>query len=208
MSPHHLSAHLLDGEKLAVLDDLVDESTCNAITDELQYTLWRPSQVVLRRAHGELESTHTDRRRSMSTDAQWFGPQLNSMLDTVAEQLCSHAGTQRSHLERWQAIDYQPGAYFDLHHDAGTFDDESAGEREITLLVHLQTPAAGGATVFPRLNQRVAAVTGRVLLWRNLVDGRPDPDMLHAAEPVKRGRKLILTTWARQRPFPPTTAAK
>ncbi|MGN2640767.1 2OG-Fe(II) oxygenase [Nocardia takedensis] len=190
----------LDRDRLVVVDGFLDAATCAVIAEDLTYALWRPSRVAYPRDDGGTEERRTVRRSSLSTGEQWFGTPIVPLLADLTARICALIDADPFRLEPWQAVDYRPGDQFDLHHDAGDRDDQPARDRDVTILVHMCTAQAGGATAFPRLGRRVRAETGRLLLWRNLIDGRPDPALVHAAEPLLDGRKLILTTWAHRAP--------
>ena len=60
----------------------------------------------------------------------------------------------------------------------------------------------GGVTEFPRIGVSVPPEEGALMIWNNaLPDGRPNPDTLHAALPVVRGVKYVVTKWFRTRPW-------
>jgi hypothetical protein len=65
-----------------------------------------------------------------------------------------------------------------------------------TAMVALDTPAEGGATVFPRADPPLAVQPrqGRLLAWLNCTrDGRPDPRAYHEGAAVSRGSKTTVT---------------
>ena len=118
--------------------------------------------------------------------------------------MCRALGIDVARLEQWQALRYGYRTGFRRHHDAGLFASEPAGERTTTLLLYLHAPAVGGSTWFPNLHLSVEPRPGRLLAWHNLTpEGKPDPVMEHVARPVRKGRKVALTTWVRERPVRP-----
>lgn len=182
------------------VDGFLDHPTCSRLADELDFALWRPSTVVSRSPRGDLVIITSRRRHSRTAEQEWFGPEVRQEIHRLEGRACRRLGLRRAHLEPWQAVRYGHRDRFEVHHDSGLFADDPAGERVLTLLLYLQTPAEGGSTVFPELGLRIAAVAGRLVAWRNLLpDGTPNPAMRHAASPVRKGAKTILTTWARQR---------
>ena len=86
-----------------------------------------------------------------------------------------------------------------------------AGQRVATMLLYLSTldQEAGGGTWFPHAKLRVQPTAGSALLWYNTrLDGRPDPQSMHASEPVRPLNlaeapvKWVLSKWLRVRRFP------
>lgn len=100
---------------------------------------------------------------------------------------------------------YSPGQEFKPHHD--WFPPNSAawqrertygGQRSITAMVYLNAVEDGGETDFPDLDIAIQPGAGTLIVWNNAdADGRPNPLTLHAGNPVRRGRKYIVTRWYR-----------
>lgn len=186
---------------VAWIDGFLDGGECELIRKELDFAFWRPSRVVNRSFSDELVYYRSPQRTSLSTDQQWFNAELDDAIAGIERRICETLRVDAVTLEPWQAVRYRNRGRFQLHHDAGLFAGDPEGERELTLLLYLQTPLEGGDTVFPDLRLRVSAVAGRLVVWRNLRDdGTVDPAKRHAAQPVRRGGKTILTTWSRQYP--------
>lgn len=191
---------LPDGDVL-ICDEYLAADECTFIANELEYVLWRASEVVRVDPNGGLVTFRSDERTSTSTSQKWFSEELNARLAALEARLAADFGPPPAYLEQWQGVRYPPGGRFGLHTDAGAFATEPWGERVLTFLVYLQTPEAGGETYFPRLNRLVEPIRGRIVVWHNLLpDGTVDQRMLHAATPPRTGTKAILTTWSRQRP--------
>ncbi len=193
-------AEKVQAEGICWVDDFVDQALCREIVDELEFALWRDSQVVTRdQATMRLIGVTDVRRRSLSTQERWFSDELIAIVRRIEQRLCEEFGVAPDHLESWQGLRYGRGGKFELHHDAGAFADEPAGERVFTFLLYVRSPKQGGQTYFPEFDRLVPATAGRLLAWQNLLpDGSPDPRMRHAATPVHKGTKVALTTWSRQ----------
>lgn len=193
-----LSEHL-ERTRISWVDDFLNPRECRDIVDELDYALWRRSTVISATRDGRIHSRVSRRRTSDSTTQYWFTDELQNRLRPIEDAICRLLNVDVMRLEQWQALRYGYRTGFGRHHDAGLFASEPAGERATTLLLYLHTPAAGGNTWFPNLHLSVTPRAGRLLLWHNLTpDGMSDPDMEHVARPVRKGRKVALTTWVRQ----------
>jgi prolyl 4-hydroxylase len=193
----------LEAERLVWRDGFLSPPTCELILDELGFAFWQPSTVVSRGPGGELLCTRSTTRRSATTSQSWFTSELNRELSRIERRLGRMLGLDRSRLEDWQATRYGYRDRFEAHHDGGVFSGEEAGERVLSILICLSAPSEGGGTQFPRRKLVVAPVVGRLVVWRNLRDnGTMDASMLHASMPVRRGRKVILITWCRERAIP------
>lgn len=198
----HVKPGALPEGDVLVRDNYLSDEECAFMAGELEYVLWRASEVVRAEPSGGLVTFRSDERTSTSTSQKWFSDELNVRLAALETLLETDFGPTPAYLEPWQAVRYQPGGRFGLHTDAGAFGAEPWGERVLTFLVYLQAPDVGGETYFPRLNRLVEPIRGRIVVWHNLLpDGTIDGRLLHAATPPSKGTKAILTTWSRQRPI-------
>lgn len=185
-------------------DGFVDQSTARTLIDELTFVHWQNSAVILKEADGSLHNTYSSSRTSQTCHSKWFHPPMRSILQRLERRLRQGWSIRPDHLEGWQAVRYGPGGKFDFHLDAGSWHDHPAGDRLITIVLYIQCPRSGGATVFKLLDERYAPRAGRLLLWNNLLpNSHPNPAMLHAGEPVRTGTKVILVNWMRERPVAP-----
>lgn len=202
-------ADRLDAERIVWRDGFLGVKTCELILEELEFAYWWPSVVVAPGAGGELVNARSAKRRSATTAQSWFTPECNRELAAIERRLSRMLGFDRACLEEWQATRYGSRDRFELHEDCGPFAREPAGDRVLTIMVCLEAPAEGGGTRFPRRRLVVAPEAGRLVVWRNLREnGSIDPTMLHGSMPVRRGRKVILVTWCRERRIRPQRPAR
>ena len=107
--------------------------------------------------------------------------------------------------EGFQVLCYGPGAEYKPHYDY--FDPARpgtratlarGGQRVASVVMYLNTPASGGATVFPDVGLEVSAVAGNAVFFSY---DRPHPmtRTLHGGAPVHAGEKWVLTKWLRER---------
>ena len=67
-------------------------------------------------------------------------------------------------------------------------------------MVYLNSVEEGGETEFPKIGASVPPQAGVLIAWNNArIDGRTNPLTLHAARPVLRGSKYVITKWFRCR---------
>ena len=109
--------------------------------------------------------------------------------------------------EGLQVLRYRPGAEYKPHYDY--FDPAEAGtpailkrggQRLASIVCYLNTPEAGGATVFPEAGLEVAPVSGNAVFFSY---DRPHPSTrtLHGGAPVIAGEKWVATKWMREGRF-------
>lgn len=143
-----------------------------------------------------------------------FSP-YDPLIARLSQRIDTLLGYEGNHGETLQGQRYEPGQEYKLHcdHFPGIAHywptmRETGGQRCWTAMVYLCDVAAGGETVFPRLDVMIPPRRGTLLIWNNMAaDGRPNGETLHAARPVERGVKYVLTKWYRERPWYATTAA-
>lgn len=123
--------------------------------------------------------------------------------------ICEVSGLDILHAERMQGQRYQKGQEFRHHHDFFHVGERywaqeanRGGQRTWTAMLALNEPKEGGETDFPHLGFRFRPKTGRLLMWNNMDrSGQPNMKTLHAAMPVLRGIKHVVTVWFRQDPW-------
>ncbi|MDG2005614.1 MAG: 2OG-Fe(II) oxygenase [Novosphingobium sp.] len=135
--------------------------------------------------------------------------QNDSFIRMVERRLGDLLGLELSWGESVQGQRYYPGQEFKEHCD--WFDTQSeywkeevrrGGQRSWTAMVFLNNVEEGGSTAFPQLGIDIPPQQGALLLWNNAdPDGVPNGDTLHAAQPVVRGAKYVITKWFRTRPW-------
>ena len=106
--------------------------------------------------------------------------------------------------EGLQVLCYRPGAQYLPHFDY--FDPAQpgtpavlarGGQRLATLIMYLNTPEAGGATIFPDLNLEVTPTKGHAVFF-SYAQAHPSSRSLHGGAAVQQGEKWIATKWLRE----------
>ena len=108
-----------------------------------------------------------------------------------------------------QVLHYSVGGEYQPHYDyfnentvGGASHLNRGGQRVASFLMYLNSPDAGGETLFPIVNVQVKPIKGDALLFFDCcVNGAVDPLTLHGGSPVIRGEKWLATKWFRQYPF-------
>ena len=109
--------------------------------------------------------------------------------------------------EGLQVLRYGPGAeykphydYFDPAHSGTPTILTRGGQRVASLVCYLNTPAQGGATVFPDVQLDVAPVKGNAVFF-SYDRAHPATKTLHGGAPVVAGEKWVATKWLREGRF-------
>ena len=190
-------------ECIGYVDQFLSADDVSLVTKELEFAYWRPSPTYVAMPDGTRKDIVNTFRTSDSAYYHWFTPGLLEFLTGVDRRVSDAFKFDVECLEPWQATRYKPGGSFEYHRDSGYWGDHPSGERITTFLLHLIAADAGGSTSFRALNIDVPPAPGRLVFWLNLHDdGGADYRMIHSGAPVKKGIKLTLASWQRQRPFP------
>lgn len=146
-------------------------------------------------------------QHSARTGSLAFMKPGSRLIDSIEARIASLLQWPLASIEHLQVIGYEPSEEYRAHHDC--FDESSdgaavhlsrGGQRVGTLLMYLQAPEGGGATRFPQLGDlQIWPECGSALWFQNVrTDGKPDPRLLHAGEPVTQGSKWVCTAWVRE----------
>lgn len=187
------------GVPVSVIDAFASPADCRRLVGEAERGAWIRSAVERKDSwdHG-----YSGRTSDSLFLPGGFSAWAATWLHRAEEQLAELLGIRPQCLEPWQMTRYRRGTAYDYHLDCGAWAGHPSGERARTVMLVLEAPQQGGATHFRALARTVRPAAGRLVVWRNLLpDGGCNHAMIHAGRPVWQGRKTILTTWERQRPY-------
>jgi prolyl 4-hydroxylase len=104
-------------------------------------------------------------------------------------------------LEDLQVLRYKQGGFYRPHFDYFSLEHEGSatllsrgGQRVATVIIYLNTPRAGGETVFPNIPLTVNAEAGKAVHFKYTDSNVAS---LHGGNPVLSGEKWIITAWVR-----------
>jgi len=142
-----------------------------------------------------------------TSSGMFFKRGENPLVMEIEKRLEELTGVPVENGEGLQVLRYEVGQEYRPHNDY--FDKDkpgydqhmgNAGNRICTVLMYLNTPEEGGATIFPDVGLRVQAREGNALWFQY-----PTPDAtsktFHGGEPVQKGVKWVATKWYRGKPY-------
>jgi len=186
--------------RVVVFGSLLSDAECEGLIALSRPRLSRSETVQNDTGGSEVHAART-------SDGMFFErgemPLIEKIEARIAELVCWPA----SHGEGLQILRYRPGAeykphfdYFDAKHSGTPRILERGGQRVGTLVIYLNTPDGGGATVFPDAGFEVAPVRGNAVFFSY---DRPHASSktLHGGAPVTAGEKWVATKWMRQGVF-------
>lgn len=191
------SAPLQLGAFALTIDDCLSQADCDAIIAAAARKL-DPSGLL-----------GAQRENYRTSSGAWLGaddaPEAQAKLRALVVEV---TGLPHENQESIQVLRYELGQEYREHQDfwhPGTdyYDEQMArgGQRAWTVMLYLNTVPGGGGTRFPRLGIDVLPATGKLLAWRNTLDGELNYDSLHAGLPVAEGVKWVAVTWVREAAF-------
>lgn len=186
--------------RVIVFGDLLAAEECAQLIDLARGQLQR-SRVVGAGPDGD---TVFEGRTS---EGMSFKRGANPLCERIERRAAALLDWPRENGEGLQVLRYSPGARYEPHYDWFDLDAPGSaaalargGQRVASLVMYLNTPLRGGATVFTDARFEVTARRGNAVFFSY---ERPHAmtRTLHAGAPVIAGEKWIATLWLRERRF-------
>ena len=186
--------------EVVVFANLLSDAECDALMEQAAPRLSTSLTVDVTTGSELLHAART-------SEGMFFERGESDVVQRVENRIAKllHWPTQNG--EGLQILRYTQGGQYQPHYDY--FDPAEAGtpkllmrggQRVATLIMYLQSPEAGGATVFPDLNLQVLPVRGRAVFF-SYAEPAATSLTLHGGAPVLAGQKWIATKWLRQHTF-------
>lgn len=140
----------------------------------------------------------------------WVKHDASPPVLALCQRISELVGVPLARAESLQVIHYGPEQQYAPHYDGWDANTERGqrcmargGQRLATCLLYLNTVAAGGGTVFPKIGLEIPARQGRLVLFHNVFPGtnQRHPDSLHGGTPVTEGEKWACNLWFRELPL-------
>ncbi len=186
--------------RLMILAGLLSDAECEALIEEAAPRMARSETVADADGTSEVNPART-------SDGMFFLRGESPLITRIEARISALLRWPVGWGEGLQVLRYPPGAQYRPHHDY--FDPAHpgsaavlarGGQRVGTLLMYLNTPASGGATVFPDIDLDIPAHRGQAVFFSY---DRPHPvtRTLHGGASVIEGEKWVATKWLRERKF-------
>ena len=186
--------------RVVVFGGLLSHEECDQLVELARPRLARSETVVNETGGSEVNEART-------SSGMFFSRGENELIRRIEQRLATLVNWPLENGEGIQVLHYGPGAeyrphqdYFDPAHAGTPTILKRGGQRVGTLVMYLNTPKAGGATVFPDAGIDVAAVKGNAVFF-SYDRAHPIAKTLHGGAPVVEGEKWVATKWMRQGVF-------
>lgn len=185
---------------IVVFASLLSDRECDALIEEARPRLSRSLTVDTRTGGEELNPART-------SDGMFYTRGETEVVRRVEARIARLLGWPQQNGEGLQVLCYGPGDQYKPHYDY--FDPvepgtpailERGGQRVATLIMYLNEPEQGGATVFPSARFKVLPKRGNAVFF-SYPRAHPSSLTLHGGDPVTAGEKWIATKWLREREF-------
>ena len=183
--------------RIVVFGNLLTADECDALIGASRPKLLR-SETVNRDSGG------TELNEARTSEGTYFFHDASPLLEKLNRRFAQVTRWPLAHGEPLQILHYGIGAEYQPHYDYFSPEDAGTpallahgGQRVATLITYLNTPDAGGATVFPDVGLEVAAIRGNAVFFA-YERAQPVSRTLHGGTPVVAGEKWIATRWMRE----------
>lgn len=192
----------LKAPRIVLLGNLLSDEECDALIAYSEQRMLRSPVVGDAEGKNEIHAYRTSRGTMLQRSETALVARIESRLAALTRWPADHG-------EGLQVLRYESGNEYRQHYDWFNPDlpgprkhMEHGGQRVATIVMYLSDVEQGGATSFPNVGLEVQPKKGCAVFFANTdVYGTPDPQTLHAGEPVVSGRKVIATKWLRQRQY-------
>ena len=185
---------------LCVFSNLLGAAECEALIEAAKPRLLR-SRTINTQTGAEALNRHR------TSDGMFFTRFENAIVQRVELRVARLLRWPVQNFEGMQVLRYRPGAQYKPHYDYFDTGEPATpallargGQRVATLIMYLQAPERGGATVFPDAAISVPPIRGSAVFF-SYAEATPDSLSLHGGAPVEAGEKWIATLWLRARKF-------
>jgi prolyl 4-hydroxylase len=186
--------------RVVVFGGLLSHDECDEIVEKARQRLARSETVKLDTGASEVNEART-------SDGMFFTRGESGVVARVEARIAALLQWPLENGEGLQVLRYRPGAEYKPHYDyfdpaqPGTTSIlKRGGQRVASLVMYLNTPTRGGATIFPDVFFDVSPVKGNAVFFSY---DRPHPmtRSLHGGAPVIEGEKWVATKWLREGRF-------
>lgn len=181
---------------IVVFRELLFSNECDNVTEFLGPTLnFPPGRMVRSSSTNDWTMKNTWPTEAHNVVLEKFTRRVEHLMDIKANSF-------KNESDNFMCGNYGIGGHYGTHPDFSDYDEAKfliPGDRVnriSTVMMVLQAPVAGGATVFPYIGAPVYPEQGSAVAWYNLrSSGVPHQLTRHCACPVLYGQKWIGNKW-------------
>ena len=177
------------------IDGFLNDEECNRLIELGEAKGYRRSRV------GSTVFTESKSRTSYNTFCDKACAR-DPIVQGVLKRMANLTGIPYDNYEGLQLVRYEPGQFYEQHHDESGVKKYS-GPRILTIFLYLNDVLGGGGTEFHYINFTATPKRGSALIWPSMLDSLEGKDewTWHEALPVEKGSKYGANAWIRLRDF-------
>ena len=186
--------------RVVVFGGLLSDDECDQMIALARTRLVRSETVQTETGSSEVNEART-------SQGMFFDRGEQALVSRIEARMATLLAWPVENGEGLQVLRYAPGAeykphydYFDPAHSGTPSILKRGGQRVASLVCYLNTPAQGGATVFPDVKLDVAPIKGNAVFF-SYDRAHPSTRSLHGGAPVVEGEKWVATKWLREGHF-------
>ncbi len=186
--------------RVVVFGGLLADDECDGLIELARARLTRSETVQVETGGSEVSAART-------SEGMFFQRGEHALVRRIEAHIAALMRWPLENGEGLQVLHYRPGAeykphydYFDPAHSGTPSILKRGGQRVATMVCYLNTPKAGGSTVFPDVQLDVAALRGNAVFF-SYERAHPSTKTLHGGAPVVDGEKWVATKWVREGRF-------
>ena len=181
-----------------VLENVLTKNECDFIIKSSEQFL-KPSTTI-----SDGVDVETDHRTSMNCFMNYKNPISGKIAKYVQEIMLQADGVRVpfENFEDMQVVRYKTGDRYKEHNDF--FDEteqeelKSGGQRIWSALVYLNNVSNGGGTEFLKLHKTIYPKRGRMVVWKNTIDGKTIDATEHQGLAPIGCEKWACNVWVRE----------
>ncbi len=192
---------LSERPRIYFLPNFLTDAECDRLIGLSRKSLTRSTVVDEENTGlGKLDPRRTSRGYFLTVEDR------DKTVRNIEKRIADVTGLPVENGEALHILYYPKGAEYQPHYDwfnptspgGAACIDNRGGQRAASVIMYLNTPLAGGETVFPRAKISVTPKKGDAVLFYNILPtGEVDPLTLHGGALVLEGEKWIATKWIR-----------
>jgi prolyl 4-hydroxylase len=190
----------LHDPRVVVFGGLLSDEECDEMIELARGRLARSETVQTETGSSEVNEARTSQGMFFDRGEKEIVKRIEARMGVLLDWPVENG-------EGLQILRYLPGAeykphydYFDPAHSGTPTILKRGGQRVASLVCYLNTPAGGGATIFPDVKLDVAPVKGNAVFF-SYDRAHPATRTLHGGAPVVEGEKWVATKWLREGRF-------
>jgi len=185
--------------RIVLFGNLLGADECEALIALARTRMQRSTTVDQSTGASIVHEARTSR-------GMFFEPGENDLVGRIEARIARLLAWPLERGEGMQVLCYDRGAQYKPHYDYFTPGPaagailERGGQRVGSLVMYLNEPAAGGATVFSDVELSVTPQRGNAVFF-SYAQAHPSSLTLHGGAPVQAGEKWVATKWLRRGRF-------